>query len=980
MRMARPLVLGPVLLCTVALLPAGPSASAAGGTHDTGGAVLNILPPGSRGNADAADALSVGPSRTANADRPKNFADQLEMYDAINRQAPGTIAAADLGKYFKDAPIDLPEDQAVSTETPRDGVTIRRDAFGVPFVTGVTAEDVAFGAGWAGTQDRMFLTDLLRHVGAARAAEFLGPSAGNIAMDAAQLRSAAYTREEAEAQLDKTLARYPAEGAKLLSRLDAFLEGINAAQRKLCPLAFGAPVGAVTGGEAQVGAGFGPDCPVEYAVLRNPPTDFTRADIVYIASLVGGIFGKGGGGEAANARWLRQLEAKYGRAQAIRIFEDLRERNDPEAPTTATTRFPYNDERVDPTAPGAALPDLDAKTEPGTGSDAGGSGVAVPAPLPQESPGFGIVDGPLGKLDLGLRPRGMSNALLVDAAHSTSGHPTVVFGPQTGYFTPQLLTEISLRGPGIAARGVSFAGTQLIIELGHGVDYAWSATSASGDLVDTVAERLCNADGSPATVESTAYLVGTTCTPFDEYTHTETALPTAAGPGLPTVINLKVQRTRHGIVQGSTTVDGKPVALVLQRSTYGRELDSAVGFARINDPDFTKDAASFARAFEGVDYTFNWFYADDRDISYFKSGRLPLRAPGVSPDLPRFGDAEYDWRGFLPFAGKPQQTNPPQGYLTSWNNKQAPGFAAADNQWGYGPVYRSQLLDRRILDRIRGGKKISRVGLVDAMQDAATADLRGERLLPLLLDVVGDDPAQAEALAVLRSWIRNGTNRVDRDRDGAYTDAAAIALFDEWWEGSDGSAVAREVLRGTLGDLVDELPQRIDDHPRLGLGSAWNGVAWYGYVSKDLRQVLGRPVTGRYSRTYCGGGDLGTCRTQLRASLAAATERVLAEQEVEQVADLTYDKREDNIRPVTAGLVGTRQIDWQNRPTFQQVVGFSTHRPRGTTPAAPRPPAPGPAPATGQLPATGLPVPALAALLLLGSALLLRRGRSARPR
>ncbi len=30
----------------------------------------------------------------------------------------------------------------------------------------------------------------------------------------------------------------------------------------------------------------------------------------------------------------------------------------------------------------------------------------------------------------------------------------------------------------------------------------------------------------------------------------------------------------------------------------------------------------------------------------------------------------------------------------------------------------------------------------------------------------------------------------------------------------------------------------------------------------------------------------------------------------------------------TAGVVGVRPIDWQNRPTFQQVVAFERHRPR----------------------------------------------------
>jgi hypothetical protein len=290
----------------------------------------------------------------------------------------------------------------------------------------------------------------------------------------------------------------------------------------------------------------------------------------------------------------------------------------------------------------------------------------------------------------------MSNALLVGADRTDTGHPLVVFGPQTGYFTPQLLTEISLRGPGIAARGVSFAGTQLIVELGHGVDYAWSATSASSDLVDTVVERLCSTTGGPVGLDADGYLQGGACTKFDSYVHEQTVVPTAAGMGPPARVRMLVERTVHGIVQERTTVAGRPVAVVLDRSTYGQELDSAVGFARINDPDFTKDAPSFARAFAGVDYTFNWFYADDRDIAFYSSGLLPVRAAGHNPDLPRWGDTAFDWTGFVADADHPYQANPPSGFLSSWNNKPAPAFSAADGTWGYGPVYRSLLLDKRV--------------------------------------------------------------------------------------------------------------------------------------------------------------------------------------------------------------------------------------------------------------------------------------------
>ena len=38
-----------------------------------------------------------------------------------------------------------------------------------------------------------------------------------------------------------------------------------------------------------------------------------------------------------------------------------------------------------------------------------------------------------------------------------------------------------------------------------------------------------------------------------------------------------------------------------------------------------------------VEFSFNWFYADDRDIAMFSSGRLPIRALGTDPALPTVG-------------------------------------------------------------------------------------------------------------------------------------------------------------------------------------------------------------------------------------------------------------------------------------------------------------------------------------------------------
>src|SRR5437764_3104276 len=263
--MRRPLVLAAAALLTWPMLAAAGAAAGApsADVYDSGGATMNILPPGSNGTVNAGDFAALG-GTTATATQPPNYANQLEMYDALNTIAPYSLRDSDLSKYYKDAPIAPPATPA-SSEAPKDGVTIARDSFGVPHIVGQTDDDVAYGAGYAGVEDRMFLIDLLRHVGAAQMASFLGPSDANIAMDQSQLLIAPYTDAEANAQLDALAQEYGTEGQDALNRLDAFVAGMNAAEQALCPGAFGLPV---PGGN---GVGFGPGCPVEYAALQKTP-------------------------------------------------------------------------------------------------------------------------------------------------------------------------------------------------------------------------------------------------------------------------------------------------------------------------------------------------------------------------------------------------------------------------------------------------------------------------------------------------------------------------------------------------------------------------------------------------------------------------------------------------------------------------------------------------------------------------------------
>ena len=91
--------------------------------------------------------------------------------------------------------------------------------------------------------------------------------------------------------------------------------------------------------------------------------------------------------------------------------------------------------------------------------------------------------------------------------------------------------------------------------------------------------------------------------------------------------------------------------------------------------------------------------------------------------------------------------------------------------------------------------------------------------------------------------------------------------MDAWWprliRAQFRPALGGNVYAHVAGSLADD-PNRTQH-----LGSAFDTSA-YGIVQKDLRDLLGAPVRGPYSRVYCGHGKLGKCRAALLASLGNA--------------------------------------------------------------------------------------------------------------
>jgi acyl-homoserine lactone acylase PvdQ len=792
----------------------------------------NVLPPGQSG--------SLFPLQ--------HSLDQLPLYDGLTPNFD-RVNDADLPDFYKPNIFGLPAGETPSrVEQPpqRPDLLIERDSFDVPHISAPTRADIMFGVGWVHMEDRALLMETFRGPGRIAALDAPGLNAFALAAANRKFQPTPETEAFLANQLTLLQAQGP-EGQQVVDDFNNYVQGINAAAGTFG--SFGGP--------------------------------WTTNDALAAASLLAGVFGKGGGDETRRAMFLDGLQDRLGTAQGNQVWEDLRELNDPE--TSHTIDRPFRWQHRSLTRNGNAV--IDAGSFDGSGVN------QVPA--------------------------NMSNALLIDARRSITHRPLFVAGPQVGYAYPALLTEVDLHGGGIDARGVSFPGSAPYVQLGRGQDFAWSATSAGSDVVDQYVETLCGDD--------THYMYNGECREMTVFNAGNLTNPTQP---------VRFRETVHGPVIGYATVDGERVAISSKRSTRGREALSAFGFKDFNENDVTSPR-TFFNAANRIELTFNWSYVDSRDIAIFSSGRLPQRSVDVDVGLPAKGTGEYEWEGFASQARHPQVINPPDGDILNWNNKPAPQFGAADDNWAYGSVHRNRLLEHAVNRRHRH----TLGSLVAAMNRAATQDLRTAEVLPSIVDVLEDVPAPdaraQQMVDLLQAWHDAGSSRLDVDLDGKIDDPGA-AIMDSAWP-----KIADAVMSPVLGPQLNELASLMgrDNRPSSG-GSAY-GSGWYGYVDKDLRAVdSGAQRYGHwggwhghwgrnqdmFATRFCGSGDKTECGNSLWAALDAAATELETAQGSPNPADWRSDATAERIRFPGSPFWTGQTMRWTNRPTFQQAMSFRGHR------------------------------------------------------
>jgi Penicillin amidase len=189
------------------------------------GQVMSVNPPGENGLVNAADLAAFQLSGR----RPAASDDQLGQYSGLLYGYP-TLADATLGTYYNDESFGIRPADVTRTEypSPTESVVVYRDTHDIPHIYGQTDAAMAYGAGYAQAEDRLFLMDVLRHYGEGALSAFLGPSCADEQMDHDQLLLAPYTPQQAQAQVDALPQRYGSDGQRAKDLIDSYVAGVNA--------------------------------------------------------------------------------------------------------------------------------------------------------------------------------------------------------------------------------------------------------------------------------------------------------------------------------------------------------------------------------------------------------------------------------------------------------------------------------------------------------------------------------------------------------------------------------------------------------------------------------------------------------------------------------------------------------------------------------------------------------------------------------
>src|SRR3954465_4290038 len=177
-----------------------------------------------QGEGQQLNALEFGQYQ-ATGQPPAAYTSQQPLYVDIMPRA-SSLTAPDLDVFYKPTDFGSMPGGVGTTETPRPGVQIFRDAkFGMAHIYGATRQDTMFGAGYATAEERLFAMDALRHAAKGTLAELTGPDGAE--MDRQQLTDQDFTDARLPKQSDTLPSRFGADGERGRADVLDYIDGIN---------------------------------------------------------------------------------------------------------------------------------------------------------------------------------------------------------------------------------------------------------------------------------------------------------------------------------------------------------------------------------------------------------------------------------------------------------------------------------------------------------------------------------------------------------------------------------------------------------------------------------------------------------------------------------------------------------------------------------------------------------------------------------
>ena len=754
---------------------------------------FSIIPPGQSGTP-------VNPHAT----------DQLGMYASLIDD--DDVTEDELSNYFHSFQFG-PGGMIESTITPRSGVTIYRDTFGIPHIYGSTDAGAAFGAGYATAQDRLWHADVLRRAARGRLSELLGRDFLGADRD---MRRDGYTTGELRKTFTDLADGSPTE-VTLHEMLQAYSDGINAY------------VDEIEAGTTQA--------PAEYVVRQLEIEPWDPTDTVALAAFQLRQFGESAGAELRNAALYQELRRKLGRNLGTRVFRDFTDPNDPNAYPT--------------------IPESEGIFESQDLGSVKKKSVAIPDKARNVWRNASVGLRAMQRLSFEMPA---SNFLAVGPSKSATGNALQYGAPQVGYSVPQFFMEVDVHSPGFDFRGPALPGASLLVPLGRGIDYAWSLTTAVADSVDTRVERLCTRKGR-VRKSSNFYRFDGKCRRMRARTERITV-----GQGTDaTTSRIKVFRTTHGPVIQRATVRGRPVAIVRERTFWNKEVETVLALLTMasNEMNGVEDFMEAAAQFNAG---FNIIYADSENIAYVHGGAYPVRAMGVDPMLPTWGTGRWEWAGRLPFDRQPQVVNPEQGWLANWNNKPAAGWDNADSsRWG--PTHRVRLLADSMEALLDGDNQATLSDVVDVARGAATRDAQAVYLWDALNEnLSGAGGTTGDARDRLADWVAEGAHRWDRDRDRFQDFGPAVAIWDTFYN---------ELVHRIFDDELDGLYPLVNVPISDGASNS-NGSAYFADFSMYLWNLFNEGDLARDYCDNRNTGATETCAEIVTAAAEASVDELTA--------------------------------------------------------------------------------------------------------